>query len=580
MANPKSITHLTFAISALGLILGFTQLSHGQNLPQFDPDFQTTPTPYDASEDEIKSIKRKNNESRSRIRSASKATLDRLASSSGMGAEGKRFLSGYLFPSMAVPADPTELSNVGKLREEFFKRYMSTKIKGAPRAELIKFTIDTMSTYAANPKLKPAARLNAVYMIGMLDSVPAIRIDNQAPVPSTEALDVLIKIFRSNTSATTPDFVKVAAMAGIQRHVELDSIFGGQIQQPIKVGLLGEFKSILNKQESDPVTYWLKRRAMQTTGLIASPNSTDTALQVIKQPEANVWLKLDAIEALRRVNNATPLASAKALEAATCVTEFLCDAFEKESEVIQGSVDKLVFDNILQQNKDLMKTGTNYGSGAGAATGNSFGGGGGPGMGGGMGGGRGGGGPGLGGGMGGGPDMGGGLGDGPGMGGGLGGGPGMGGGMGGGRGVQSADSLGRLELPTFQLNVIRRRLKALGFIGKTALGGSGEDSDKGLVDAIADEKSKTMITGVIRELETLLTDSNAGIIDLSKDKDDPIPGDDPEPTVTQQLIDAAKDANKELSELLGKEKPADPDADDKPADAAAPEKKEGDNPDF
>ena len=373
--------------------------------------------------------------------------------------------------------------------------------------------------------------------------------------------------FYQRTATTTPDFLRVAALAGIQRHVELDAIFPGQIPGQQKDALLAEFQKVLDKTESDPVTYWLKRRAMQTTGFIASANSTDTIIKAIKDPKAGIWLKLDAIDGLFKVNKETALPEAKSAEASLAIIEFLAEAIKKESTDIDNAVSKLVFDNILQQNKDLLTTGTNYSDDAAASVG-AFGGGD---SGGGLGGGRGGGGPGLGGGMGGGMG-------GPGLGGGLGDGPG--GGMGGGRGgIQSTDSIDRVELPTFQLNVIRRRLKALAYIGKNTLG--GDDGEKGLVKSISDEATKKIVTGTITELDNLLKESNAGIIDLSEDPEDPNPGADPKPTITQQLVDASADVARELDSLLGK--PGEP-VGDAPAageaPAAEPEKKEADGPDF
>ena len=199
MANSKSNFNLAFAFVAIALVASINQQSFGQaGLPEFHADFVTEATPRDADESEIRQIKRRNSAPNSRIRAARSAALDALYSGAALNEEAKKYFSGYYFPSMAVPADRTELSKLGELRDEFLKRYVGPKTRGAARTEMIRFTLETMRAYAENKNLPAAARLNAVYIISQLDTIPAFRIDGQAPVPSKEALNVLISTFVGN----------------------------------------------------------------------------------------------------------------------------------------------------------------------------------------------------------------------------------------------------------------------------------------------------------------------------------------------------------------------------------------------
>jgi hypothetical protein len=118
-------------------------------------------------------------------------------------------------------------------------------------------------------------------------------------------------------------------------------------------------------------------------------------------------------------------------------------------------------------------------------------------------------------------------------------------------------------LPVYQLNVIRRRIKALAFTGSQILGGStGTDGLSKLVDA----NGKTFIAKVVQNLNKTLNESNAGIVDLeAKKSDDELMTEDEPISVTQQLINLCEKSGKTLSGLVRSQK-GEPDAD--PADAA------------
>ena len=114
--------------------------------------------------------------------------------------------------------------------------------------------------------------------------------------------------------------------------------------------------------------------------------------------------------------------------------------------------------------------------------------------------------------------------------------------------------MARLELPTFQLNVIRRRLKALGYIGQATLGKDGEK--KGLVTSISEGENKDLVKRVSEELGNLLKESNAGIIDLG-DKEMMMGSatkSSAKPTVTQTLGKTANKVGESLKNLIDKPK--------------------------
>lgn len=545
----RACLHVTIWLVAVIASVIFCQLAVGQtkSYKQLDIDekYRTVLAPIDASSEMLKRNRSDNRAANKEISAADKQ-VDSILENDGNFSDPiiAEFFGKYLFPAM-TQTDNRNISTLGEQRTKFIKDYLGKDVTGNVRTSMINLAMQESQKIYEDKDLHPAVRLNAVYILGLLDDVAAVRIDNQIPQPSKAAYAKLGGIVVSNDADKHPDYLKVAALAGLQRHVEIDRLAGGQIDAGQKRNLLTTLGTLLNKPENDDLSYWLKRRAMQIVGLVGETSSLDTTLAVINSPDAGMWLKLDAIEAISRLDM-TGAGADKCFEASLAVTEYLGKALESESKMIEAAISKLVFDNILFQNTDLAKTGTNYGSGAAAKTGTA-----GASSSGGLGGGgRGGiGGAGLGGGGGLGTP---GLGDGP------------SGGLGGGSGITSTDG-GKLELPGYQLNLIRRRLKALAFVGSQVLG--GDTGENGLKKFVANE-NKDFVKKAIDELNYLLSKSSVGITDLDEDPPVLAPGAEPPPTATRQLVNmSAEAAGKLLTQVqLQKGEPA---ADDLAAPAAS-----------
>jgi len=486
---------------------------------------------------------------------ADRTTALNLLKSDGNVASITPYLEGYVFPSMMVN-DELVVSKLGQARAKFIKDYFHRDVRAGARSNMITLTISNMRGAYTNAALHPGSRLNAVYLIGMLDDTPDNRIENQPPVPSKAAFTELRNIVTSK-DAKIPTYLKVAAIAGIQRHIEIDRLVGGgQVGAADKQALSTQFKALINRQSNDDLSYWLKRRSMQMLGLIGNSATADIALNVIKS-DAPLWLKLDAVEAI----NLLPMASfgaGKNLETSVAITEFVADEVENESKRIQDTVGSIVFHNMLQQNIDLLANPVDYQSDVKAGGGAMGGGMGMGGMGGGIGG-RGGPDPGgMGMGMGGSPGgMGmGGMGQGPGGMGGRGpGGPGgmgmgMGGAMGmGGMGSKDESDKPQFELPGYHLNLIRRRIKSLAYISGQTLG--GESGELGLAQHVADD-GKKFVSNVVLDLQILLDESNVGINDLENPPKDLEFGEKAPGTATHELTELCKKMAKQLKTRISK----------------------------
>jgi hypothetical protein len=507
-------------------------LAQFESIPM-NPRYATELPRFDADEDQEADTKKANRTNEKNQRD-DLSKVRALLSSGGSPSDNpivEQYFKGYVFPSMTV-IDNRVLSQLGNMRAKFLKDFFDSKISPAARKALIDLTIQQAREAYRNNSLHPAARLNMVYLIGMLDQTPAVRVPPQYPVPSKSAFNSLGDILKS---ADLPQFIKVAALAGIQRHVEIDQITqNGQLTDVDKTFLSEKGNEYIDSPNKDDLSYWLKRRGMQLLGELGSATSLKKAVSVMQSEDTGFWVKFDAMEAIGKLDLAGNNA-AENLEATKAIAEFASSALLQESEAIEGAIKQLVYDQILFQDLDLIATPTDYSSGASIANSSGDGGTGagnsGKFTGGGMGGA--------------------GMGAGMGPGGGLG-----GGGLGG--GGDDAPTSEILELPVYQLNIFRRRIKSIAFTTSQILGGA--DGTGGMFKLV-DESGKDLIKNINGELTSLLEESNIGIVDLDARKSaDEDKDEDVEPkSVANQLAELCDGSSKKIDKMLGKEAPAEAD---------------------
>lgn len=522
-----TIKAIVAGTAVLALAVGSqSALAQFESIPM-NPRYVTQLPPFDADEEQLEATKKANRTNEKNLRD-DLSKIRSLLNNGGSPADNplvEQYLKGYVFPSMTI-IDNRVLSQLGNMRAKFLKDFFDPRISAGARGALIDLTIQQAREAYRNNSLHPAARLNMVYLIGMLDQTPGVRLPPQFPVPSRSAYDSLSDILKS---ADLPAFLKVAALAGIQRHVEIDNITkNGQLTDADKTFLTGKSNEYLDAPAQDDLSYWLKRRGMQLLGELGNATTLEKAVSVIQSKDAGFWVKFDAMEAIGKLNLAGTDA-AKSLAATKAVAEFASSALLQESEAINGAIKQLVYDQILYQDLDLIASPTDYSSGA--AVSSSSGGGG-------TDGGRSGGNSGK-------------------FTGGSGMGMGMGAGMGagaGGLGASNETPAGEiLELPVYQLNVFRRRIKTIALTTSQILGGA--DGTGGLAKLV-DESGKDLIKKVNGELSSLLEESNVGIVDLdarkTEDEDEEV-----EPkSVANQLAEMCDEASKKIDKALGKKEPA------------------------
>ena len=499
------------------LSLGTASAQEYESLP-IDEKFDIEQLSIDADSKEIAAHRRRNRDKTVALKNAENLFEDTLDAGGNLTASVTEYLDLYKFPSM-TQTDPKTLSSLGETRARFLKDYFNEKIVGQTRQQMLTKTIAAMQGIMTNAKLHPAARLNAVYLLGQLDDAPPIR-NQQGPRPSAEARTLLLQAFTGNDAQRYPTYVKIAALAGLQRHVETEKTAGRAFDQATQSSITAEINRLLDvpTDQDSAVNYWLKRRAMQVGGLVGDGKTVEHMLAVLKSKDETFWLQIDAVEALSKLG-VLSVQNAENDAAAVAVTEFVVNGLDKEAKLIKAKVDRLVFDNILFSDVDLEEVGTNFSGDAAIGEGASA-----PGGGGGSG------------------DKFGGM---SGMGG-----PPAGGGFGGrgGGGVLTADPTGpKLELPNYELQSSRSRIKTIAVYGVKAI---GEDDQTGIRRYLSDDAEK-LAAQLVANLESLQVDSNIGIIDLDdRSRKDEATDEEEEDSFTQQLIDLCRQYSGDIKNNL------------------------------
>ena len=460
--------------------------------------------------DRRREASKQNSESR-RARTEAKSKA-RDGIQSGNIAAAKDYLNGFVYPRMT---QPDQLSDAGTMRDSFFRTYLRSDLSAQARKQLISTSIlPAMQTIANGKDYYPAARLNAIAVIGRLDDRALTRNGSSAtpPIPSAEAFTFLSGAL---SSLDVPPYLKAGAMQGITRHLKIDRAAQGRLLDDGARNKLLQFaintidgKSPGQDKWKPELDYWLKRRSVQLIGDIGIPGpdgqNIDLLIKIATDDTQTLWMKFDAIKSLRLIDF-TSISADKASAVVSGVTSFLQSSLDGEAARIQGLVDELVYKNILYGDTDLEITGTRYERNVGKSGGT--------------------------------------------MGGMMGGmmddfddgmmeGPSFGSGMG---GINNEEPVVLIELPTYQLNLIRRRMKILAFTCNDVI-----NNAKGLA-TVTGEKEKKLVSEVSKFTAKFMRDSSTGIVDL----DEMMTTEEPQQvSYTQQLQAICKAAADTVKSLL------------------------------
>jgi len=474
------------------------------------------------SGDQRSAARRRNGEVRKVRNEARDAARNGIVS--GNMAPVKEFFNGYVFPQMT---QPEELKESGALRDTFFRTFFKQDVNEGSRKKVISEVIlPGMQAVATGKAYSPSARLNAIALVGRLDESPLVRNGARVrpPRPSSAAFEFLS---RRLTEATSPAWLKAAAIQGLLRHLQVDLAVDGRLLNDGQRDQLETFatntldgKSAGQAEWGKDLDYWLKRRSVQLLGAIgrsgAGGKVIDRLVSIAGDAEQTPWMQLDAVKSLRTIDF-TGTSEAQVSKVMVTVVQFLQRQLSNEEQTIGTLVDDLVYKNILYGDTDFVVSGTRYskniakpprggmsmmdrgsdgmsemmeGSSGRGMRGSS--------------------------------------------------GKGMGGSSG-----KMMEPVFLVELPNYQLNLIRRRMKIYAFSANDVL-----KSANG-IDAAASAKDKQLRLAIDKFTEKFLKDSNIGLVDVSKEDDfDDEDAEFQTESYTDQLQEVCKSGASKLKTIL------------------------------
>jgi hypothetical protein len=284
---------------------------------------------------------------------------------SGRVAEAEAYTKEFLIPQMTHQGQFFEL---GTLRKDFLDRFLGLS-SGQTRKTFIEQTcLPTLKTIVEG-NYHPAARLNAVLLIGGFNDVDADSSSRTAPLPNPQSVKYLLSLIES---IDTPEFVRVGAMTGLHRVANIE--FAQKRSDAGDVARIYQF-ALATLQGSAPgqdswskeVAYWLQRRSAQILGFLKNKgagNEAVVALQnVLTKDDQELLLRQDAMIALRELG----VDGDNARATIDAVIAMAAALLEEEAKSLRGlmeeyvTISMLLDDSYLIDNKSFQKTGGSRG---------------------------------------------------------------------------------------------------------------------------------------------------------------------------------------------------------------------------
>lgn len=227
-------------------------------------------------------------------------------------AAADEFLVQYFFPQWTTEEG---VKNIGNERQWLLRELQAAK-DAAARKYLLETTLISLRKIV-DDNYRPASRYNAMLTISLLNDVEAtIGAQMTAPEPMAAALPFIVQQFEKPES---PDPVRVAALLGMIRHVELENFkptTSAPIPPPLKAKIIDHFVTLA--ETVDPpagrdadVHTWLRRRAIE--GLAAAclttpdPRLVTVVENLIRDEEEPLSVRTAAAAALGRMSLQAPV---------------------------------------------------------------------------------------------------------------------------------------------------------------------------------------------------------------------------------------------------------------------------------
>lgn len=268
-------------------------------------DLDTPPAGLDLNDRDDKrawsKLRSERNNNRKNVMNVVKAVLSGDASYAQQKAIFDRWFAEVVFPAMTSTTQEG-LEELPKARRDFFNLYM----RNAKSPQMV----DTLSRVVAFPTLRkiaegnyhPAARVNAIVLMGRLNSREGVR-KVTPPQPLSEAfIYMLDNVLLDDTK---PMYLRAATLPWIQRHVDIDAqLPQGRIPPAYRQKVIDKMIAIANEPpvpNDGGMQSFMQRQAIRVLGALREPGSSQEVanllLTKINDDTSSIGTKCDAMVA-------------------------------------------------------------------------------------------------------------------------------------------------------------------------------------------------------------------------------------------------------------------------------------------
>jgi len=221
---------------------------------------------------------------------------------------------------------------------------------------MIDFTVEKLKAYCIDTAMHPSSRVNAVVLLGQLTDRA------QPPVASSKSTAILQGIINGQDKKKFPDFLKIAALSGMKNQLEMNSRSGQTVDRGAKTQLVDIVMELLATEvdrKKDAGGYWKKRQAVQLSRLLRDAKTLPLLLKILNDEVSTLELKLDAVKAISQseIAGSDPESNSTVL---LSICKFAKMAVGQEAFYIQDSLRQMEYKGLLFTDLDLRQLGTDF----------------------------------------------------------------------------------------------------------------------------------------------------------------------------------------------------------------------------
>jgi hypothetical protein len=216
------------------------------------------------------------------------------------------YFQNYYLPAM-TRTEPDKLGELAKQREDLFKRTLWPAGNAAAQKELTDMAFKAMGQIVAakDPPAHPAARYNAILIIGQLDQKYSPD-GRQPPEPLVAANKPLTAVVDSaTTSDRFPPAVILGAIIGLERHAQYRQALSPEAVSAMSAALLKLVTHDAPIQEMDRNAYsWMRLRAataLARLGTVGDKNAVHDAIVKLASTSKSIDDRCAAAALLERL---------------------------------------------------------------------------------------------------------------------------------------------------------------------------------------------------------------------------------------------------------------------------------------